>query len=48
VIDTKKDGVVDFEEYVAAVALFRVGTTEEKIKVLYMMYEPSKAGYLMR
>ena len=31
-MDTKKDGVIDFEEFVSAVALFRIGTTEEKIK----------------
>ena len=31
-IDTKKDNVIDFEEYVCAVALFRIGNTEEKIR----------------
>ena len=31
-IDTKKDNVIDFEEYVCAVALFRIGSTEEKIR----------------
>jgi len=48
-MDTKRDGVVDFEEFLSAVALFRCGTTEEKIKVLFVMYEPNpKTGYLMR
>ena len=48
-IDTKRDGVLDFEEYLCAVALFRVGSTEEKIKLLYLMYEPNtKTGCLMR
>jgi len=43
-MDTKKDGVLDVEEYISAVALFRVGSTEEKIKVLFAMYEPIKEG----
>ena len=48
-MDVKKDGVVDFEEFLCAVALFRVGSTEDKIKVLFLMYEPSaKSGCLMR
>jgi Ca2+-binding EF-hand superfamily protein len=32
VIDTKKDDVIDFEEFLCAVAVFRLGTTEDKIK----------------
>ena len=47
VIDTKRDGVVDFEEYLSAIALFRVGSTEEKIMLLFLMYEPQKNGYLL-
>jgi len=48
-MDTKRDGVLDFEEFLSAVALFRCGSTEEKIKVLFLMYEPSaKTGHLMR
>lgn len=48
-MDTKRDGVLDFEEYVSAVALFRVGTTEDKIKLLFLMYEPAtKTGALPR
>ena len=31
-MDTKRDHVIDFEEYVCAVALFRIGSTEDKIK----------------
>lgn len=31
-MDAKRDSVIDFEEYVCAVALFRIGSTEEKIK----------------
>jgi hypothetical protein len=34
-MDTKKDGELDFEEFVSAIALFRVGTNEEKIKGRY-------------
>lgn len=45
-MDTKKDGLIDIEEYVSALALFRVGSNEEKIKVLFLMYEPSKNGTL--
>lgn len=47
VIDTKKDGVIDFEEYLSAIALFRIGTTEEKIMLLFLMYEPQKNGFLL-
>lgn len=32
VFDTKKDGVIDFEEYLCAIALFRLGSADEKIK----------------
>jgi hypothetical protein len=31
-VDLKKDNLIDFEEYVCAVALFRVGTTDDKIR----------------
>lgn len=31
-MDSKKDNVLDFEEYLCAVALFRAGSTEEKIR----------------
>ncbi len=48
VMDGKKDNVIDFEEYVCAVALFRIGTTEEKIRVLFMMYEPFKGMHLQK
>ena len=47
VIDTKKDGVIDFEEYVCAIALFRIGSTEDKIMLLFLMYEPQKNGFLL-
>lgn len=47
ILDSKRDGYLDFEEYVSAIALFRVGTNEEKIKALFMMYEPTKS-YLQR
>lgn len=46
VVDTKKDGVIDYEEYVCVVALFRVGSMEDKVKLLFTMYEPHKSGYL--
>jgi hypothetical protein len=32
VVDQRRDSVIDFEEYLSAVALFRVGSTEEKIR----------------
>jgi hypothetical protein len=32
VVDSKKDGLIDFEEFLSAVALFRVGSIEDKIK----------------
>lgn len=48
-MDTKKDGVLDFEEFISTVALFRVGNTEEKIKMVFLMYEPNmRTGFLMR
>ena len=31
-MDFKRDQVIDYEEYVCAVALFRIGSTEDKIK----------------
>lgn len=49
VIDTKKDGVIDFEEYFCAVCLFRIGNIEEKIKIIFAMYEqPTKLGFICR
>mmetsp|Transcript_18577 Transcript_18577/g.17896 ORF Transcript_18577/g.17896 Transcript_18577/m.17896 type:complete len:200 (+) Transcript_18577:238-837(+) len=47
-VDLKKDNLIDFEEYVCAVALFRVGTTDDKIRVLFLMYEPFKGTHLLR
>lgn len=47
IIDTKKDGYIDYDEFACAVALFRIGGTEDKIKFLYLMYEP-KNGILPR
>jgi hypothetical protein len=32
VIDSKKDNVIDIEEYISAIAMFRVGTLDEKIR----------------
>ena len=32
VFDSKKDGVLDLDEYCSAVALFRAGPLDEKIK----------------
>ena len=48
IIDSKKDNVIDFEEYVCAVALFRLGSTEEKIRILFLMYDPIKGIHLTR
>eukprot|EP01041_Mallomonas_annulata_P008206 gene8206-16877_t len=43
-IDTKKDNVLDFEEYVCAMGLFRFGSLEDKSRLLFLMYLPSKGG----
>jgi hypothetical protein len=44
VMDMKKDNVLDLEEYLRSVALFRLGTVEDQIKLLYLMYDGSKSG----
>jgi hypothetical protein len=31
-MDSKKDNVIDIEEYISAIAMFRIGTLEEKIR----------------
>ena len=36
--DTKKDGAIDFDEYLCAVALFRAGTVEDKIKCSFTVF----------
>ena len=41
-MDAKRDNVIDFEEYVCAVALFRIGSTEEKIKSELQMFQEIK------
>ena len=41
IIDTKKDSFLDFEEYLCALALFRFGTFEEKMRLLFIIYEPT-------
>lgn len=43
-LDTKKDGIIDWEEYISAIAVFRHGTIEDKIKCLYLMYDGNKSG----
>jgi Ca2+-binding EF-hand superfamily protein len=49
-IDIKKDGVIDFEEYLCALILLRFGSPEEKLKLLFLMYDPYKGinGYLTK
>eukprot|EP00598_Pedospumella_elongata_P008564 CAMPEP_0184995712 /NCGR_PEP_ID=MMETSP1098-20130426/53720_1 /TAXON_ID=89044 /ORGANISM="Spumella elongata, Strain CCAP 955/1" /LENGTH=123 /DNA_ID=CAMNT_0027522015 /DNA_START=21 /DNA_END=389 /DNA_ORIENTATION=+ len=42
--DTKRDGVIDFEEYLCVVTVFRAGGAEEKMKCIYIMYEGIKSG----
>lgn len=43
-IDAKKTGAIDFEDFLRAVALFRLGTVDDQIKLLYIMYDGSKSG----
>ena len=38
-LDSKKDYVIDIEEFVCGVALFRDGDIQELIKILYFMYD---------
>eukprot|EP01031_Cornospumella_fuschlensis_P037941 gene37941-46094_t len=48
-LDYKKDGVLDYEEYISAIALLRKGTIEDKAKLLLNMYDGSKnGGYLLK
>jgi Ca2+-binding EF-hand superfamily protein len=39
IVDTKCDNRIDFEEYVCAISLFRVGTKEDKVRLLFLMYD---------
>ena len=43
-MDIKRRHSIDVEEFVRTVALFRLGTLEDKIKLLYLMYDGSKSG----
>jgi hypothetical protein len=43
-MDSKRDNVIDLEEYLRAVALFRLGTVDDQIKLLYIMYDGTKSG----
>ena len=47
-IDSKRDGVIDFEEFVPFIVLFRIGNNEEKCRVLFNMYEPNKNGQILK
>jgi hypothetical protein len=40
--------VIDFEEYVCAVCLFRIGNIEDRIKVIFFMYIDNGIGFLYR
>eukprot|EP01039_Chlorochromonas_danica_P006578 gene6578-7268_t len=42
--DMNKDGMLDVEEYVCAVALFRFGSLDEKCRFLLAMYDSAKGG----
>ena len=42
--DTKKDNVLDFEEYISAICFFRINSTEDQIKMLYIMYDGGKSS----
>jgi Ca2+-binding EF-hand superfamily protein len=44
IVDSKKDALIDFEEYLCALALFRFGTVDEKMKLLFILYEPTQKG----
>mmetsp|Transcript_24170 Transcript_24170/g.24435 ORF Transcript_24170/g.24435 Transcript_24170/m.24435 type:complete len:171 (-) Transcript_24170:114-626(-) len=43
-IDTNKNNVVEFEEYLSAQYLFRYGNAEDKLRLLFSMYCPVKGG----
>lgn len=43
-LDSKKDNVIDIEEFVCGVALFRDGDVQELVKILYFMYESKTGG----
>ena len=47
-MDSKKDNFIDIEEYVSAIVLFRMASLDDKIKVIYLMYECHKSGSLMK
>jgi hypothetical protein len=40
-LDIKKDGVIDFEEYLCAVTVFRSGTLDDKAKCKFLSYSRS-------
>jgi len=47
-IDTKKDGYIDFEEYLCAMTTFKKGAIDDKIKLLFILYDPVKGTFLLR
>eukprot|EP00743_Colponemidia_sp_Colp-15_P007497 GILK01008103.1.p1 GENE.GILK01008103.1~~GILK01008103.1.p1 ORF type:complete len:230 (-),score=33.68 GILK01008103.1:163-852(-) len=48
VLDTNGDGVLNFREFVTALAILSVGTFEEKIKLSFSLYDSSRKGFIMR
>ena len=48
VFDANNDGVVDFEEYICAIATSTNGTLEEKLRWVFKMYDLDGDGYIGR
>lgn len=41
-IDTKKDNVIDFEEFLCASSVIKFGNPEERVKLIFVMYSNGK------
>ena len=48
VFDIKKNGVIDFEEFLAGMAEFCRGTMDQKIKLLFNMYDLTGDNYVSK
>uniref|UniRef100_A0A8C2K6G9 Si:ch211-245j22.3 n=1 Tax=Cyprinus carpio TaxID=7962 RepID=A0A8C2K6G9_CYPCA len=48
IFKTKQDGVVDFREYVTAISMLIEGTTVEKLRWSFRLYDKDKDGAITR